>query len=65
MAKNDGSNVLKSPDRVMWRATTAKKEMNLDFYEELTFSWKRRIAQIVFEHDVHKNMNLYFDQTIL
>ena len=65
MAKNGGSNIFKSPDRVKWRGTTAKKEMNPAFYEELTFLRKRRTAQIVLEHNIHKKMILYFDQTTI
>ena len=67
MAKNgkSGSNIFKSPDRVKWRGTTAKKEMNPAFYEELTFLRKRRTAQIVLEHNIYKKMILYFDQTTI
>lgn len=37
------------------RETTAKKEINPALFEELTFSCKRKIAQIVLENNIHKN----------
>ena len=66
MAKNGGSillstkwarNVLKSLDWVKRRGTTAKREMNPALYE-LTFSWKRKIAQTVLDHNV-KSLPLF------
>ena len=57
--------VLKSLDCVKRRYTTAKREMNTALYEELTFSWKREIANAIFEHRIQKEMILSFDQTAL
>ena len=53
-------NVLKSLDCVKQRRTTSKKEMGPALYEELTFSWKRKIRQIVLEHNIHLKMILNF-----
>ena len=39
--------------------------MNPALYEELSFSWKRKIANTIFEHHIHNNMILNFDQTTL
>ena len=39
--------------------------MNPALYDELTFSWKRKIAQAIFEHKIHNDMILNFDQTPL
>ena len=67
LAKNGGSvtlttkwarGILKSLDWVKRRGTTSKREMNPALYEELTFSWKRKIANVLFEHSI-------FDQTPL
>ena len=41
--------ILKSLDWVKRRGTTAKREMNLALYEELTFTWKTKIAVAIFE----------------
>ena len=57
--------VLKSLHWVKRRYTTSKREMNPAMYEELTFSWKRKIANAVFEHKIQKEMILNFDQTAL
>ena len=74
MAKNGGSislstiwerNVLKSLDWVKRRGTTAKREINPALYEELRFSWKRKIAQTVPDHNIHNDMILNIDQTPL
>ena len=46
--------VLKSLDWVKRRYTTAKGEMNPGLYEELTFSWKRKIPNPIFEHKIQK-----------
>ena len=37
--------------------------MNPALYEELTFSWKRKIANAIFEHKIQKEMILNFNQT--
>ena len=39
--------------------------MNPALYEELTFSYKRKIANAIFEHKIQKEMILNFDQTAL
>ena len=39
--------------------------MNSALYEELKFSWKRKIANAIFEQKTQKEMNLNFDQTAL
>lgn len=74
MTKNGGNiklstkwarGVLKSMDWVKRRGTTAKTAMNPALYEELTFNWKRKIANAVFENRIHKEMILNFDQTPL
>ena len=39
--------------------------MNPVLYEELTFSWKRKIANAIFEHKIQKEMILNFDETAL
>ena len=74
LAKNGGNiklstklarGVLKSMNWVKRRGTTAKKHMNPALYEELTFNWKRKIANAVFENRIHKEMVLNFDQTPL
>ena len=40
-----------------------QKEMNPALYKELTFSWKRKIVQIVLEHNSYEKLVLNFDQT--
>ena len=57
--------MLKSLDLVKICGTTAKREMNPPLYENLSFSWKRKIASFIFEHRIHNNMVLNFDQTPL
>ena len=37
--------------------------MNPALYEELTFPWKRKRAEIIFEYNIHGKMVLNFDQT--
>ena len=37
--------------------------MHPTLYEELTFSWKRKIVQIFLEHTIHEEMILNFDQS--
>ena len=39
--------------------------MNPALYEELTFTWKRKIANAILEHSIHNEMILNFDQTSL
>ena len=39
--------------------------MNPVLYEGLTISWKRKIANAIFEHNIQKEMILNFDQTAL
>ena len=57
--------VLKFLDWVKGRYTTAKREMNPVLYKELIFSWKRKIANAIFEEKIQKEMILNFDQTAL
>ena len=72
LEENDGSltlttkwarGVLKSLCWIKRRYTTAKREMNPVLYEELKFSWKRKIVNAIFEHKIQKEMILNFDQT--
>ena len=37
--------------------------MNPALYKELTFSCKRKIVQIVLEHNIYEKLVLNFDQT--
>ena len=55
--------VLKSLDWVKRRYTTAKRVMNPALHDELTFSWKRKIANAHFEHEYHKEMTFNFGFT--
>ena len=43
------------------RGTTAKRTMNPALYDELTFTWKKKIAEKVFEHKIHNDLILNFD----
>lgn len=52
--------ILKSIDWVKRRGTIAKREMN-----SLTFTRKRKNANSLFEHGIHNEMSLNFDQTPL
>ena len=74
LAKNGGSitlstksarNILKSLDWVERSISTAKKKMSQALYPELTFSWKKKIAQIILEHDILEKIILNFDQTAI
>ena len=56
-------NILKSMDWVKRRGTTAKREMNPTLYKELTFSWTRNIANVIYEYQINNDMILNFDQT--
>ena len=60
---NWARNILKSLDSIKRSGTTAKWDMNPALYEELIFSWKRKIVNIIFEHRIHNNMILNFDET--
>ena len=42
--------------------TTAKSEMNLALYNELVLTWKKKIAEAVFEYKIHSDLILNFDQ---
>ena len=42
--------------------TTAKTKMNLALCEELTFTCKRKTANAIFKHSIHKQMILNFGQ---
>ena len=74
MAKNGGNitlsikwarNILKSMNCVKRRGTTAKRAMNPSHYDELVFTWKKKIAEKGFQHNVPKDLILNFDQTLL
>ena len=39
--------------------------MNPALYKELTFSWKRKITNAIFEHRIQEEIILNFDQTAL
>ena len=57
--------ILKSIDWIKRHYKTAKRETNPDLYKELTFSWNIKIGNAIFEHKIHKEMILNFDQTAL
>ena len=57
--------VLKSLDQIKRHYTTAKRELNPALYEELKFSWKRKIPDAIFQHKIEKEMILNSDQTDL
>ena len=57
--------ILKSMDWSKRRGTTAKREMNPALYEELSFSWKRDIAGIIFNHKTPEAFTFNMDQTPL
>ena len=54
--------ILKSLDWVKRRSATAKREMNPSLYEELTFTWKRKTANVIFKQ-IHNEIIRNFDQT--
>ena len=56
--------LLKSLDCVKRHYTTAKKEMNPALYE-LTFSWRWKITNTIFQNKIQKEIILNFDQTAL
>ena len=43
---------------VKQRGTTAKRTMNPALYDELAFTWKKKIAEKVFEHKIHNDLIL-------
>ena len=47
------------------RGTTAKRAVNSSLYDELAFTWKKKIAEKVFQHNIPKDLILNFDQTPL
>ena len=57
--------ILKSMKWVKRRGTTAKRTMNPALYNELAFTWKKKIAEKVFKHKIHNDLILNFDQTAL
>ena len=57
--------ILKSMNWVKRRGTTAKRTMNRALHDELAFTWKKKIAEKVFEHKIHNDLILNFDQTPL
>ena len=74
LAKNGGSinlttkwarGILKSMEWSKRRGTTAKREMNPALYNELTFSWKIDIANLVVQHSIPEELIFNLDQTPL
>ena len=57
--------ILKSMNWVKRRGATAKRTMNPALYDELAFTWKKKIAEKVFERKVHDDLILNFEQTAL
>ena len=57
--------ILKSMNWVKRRGTTAKRTMNPALYDALAFTWKKKIAEKNFEHKIHNDLILNFDQTAL
>ena len=55
--------ILKSLDWVKRCDTTAKREMSPVLYEELIFTWKRKITNATFEYSIHYEMILNFYET--
>ena len=71
MAKNGGNiplsikwarNILKSMNWVKRRGTSIKRAMNPSLYDKLAFTWKKKIAKKVFQHNIPKDLILNFDQ---
>ena len=57
--------ILKSMNWFKRRGTTAKRTMNPGLYDELAFTWEKKIAEKDFEHNVHNDLILNFDQAPL
>ena len=55
--------ILKLMNWVKRRGATAKRTMNPALYDVLAFTWKKKIAEKVFEHKIHNDLILNFDQT--
>ena len=47
------------------RRKTGKREMNPALYENLTFSWKKDIANLVLQHNIPEELISDLDQTPL
>ena len=58
-------NLLKSMNWSRRKGTTGKRAMNPSLHEELCFTWKKKIAELVFENKMHRSLILNFDQTPL
>ena len=54
--------ILKLLDWIKRRRMIAKREVNLALYEELTFTWKTKISNAIFENSIPKEMLRNFDQ---
>ena len=75
LARNGGSinlsiewarDIIKSMNWARRRAiTSGKRVMNPALYEELCFTLKKKIAEIVSEHKIDRRLILNFDQTPL
>ena len=57
--------ILKSMNWVKRKGTTAKQTINPALYDGIAFTWKKKIAEKVFEHKIHDDLILNFDQTAL
>ena len=53
--------ILKWLDWVEIRGTAAKREINPTLYEDLTFTWKRKISSAISERSIYKEMSLNFN----
>ena len=58
-------NLLKSMNWSRRKGTTGKRTMNPSLYEELCFTWKKKIDELVFENKMHRSLVLNFCQTPL
>ena len=56
---------LKRLDWVKIRGTAAKREIKPTFYEDLTFTLKRKISNAISKHSIYDEMSLNFNLTPL
>ena len=57
--------ILNSMDWIKHRGTAAKRTMNPALYDELSFSWKEDIANLMLQHNIPEEPILNLDQTPL
>ena len=57
--------ILKFMDWTKRRGTKAKQEMHPALYEELSFSWKKKLADMILLHDIPEELIFNLDQTPL